>query len=148
MIRGTAQPFKFTLSCRNNELDWAMIRFWQPTNPSQMLPIIKQLDDCGPRDNYNNLDGTNILSVSLTAEETAYFSDKYKAVMQMRACPIGGSTFGSKPHFITVYPMDDDLIGEYPTIPPANEDQLVVFDGDNVLSDEVVIVSLDGSNIE
>lgn len=132
MIRGTVTPFKFILPCANNELDWATILFSQSNNPSMALPIIKTLDDCGPRNDSNDLDGSRDLYVSLTATETAIFSDRYKAKLQMRAKPIDGVEFGCKSKLITVYPMDDDLIQENPEMPPA-VDGWVVFDGDEII---------------
>ena len=103
MIRGTTAQFKFKLPYTKEELEWATITFWQSSNHS-LLPITKKLEHCSaPND-------SNELCVSLTAEETARFSDKYKAMVQLRAQPFGGIVFGSKQQLITVYPMLDDII--------------------------------------
>lgn len=133
LIRGTTTPFKFKLPCANNELGWVTIHFSQTNNPSKSLPIIKKLEDCGPRGINNELDGSQNLYVSLTAEETTRFSDKYKARMQMRAQQIGGVTFGCKLKLITVYPMDDDIIEEDPTMPEEGVDGWIILDGKNII---------------
>ena len=132
MIRGTVQPFKFTLPCLNTELMWVKVRFSQPNNPT-LTPIIKTLDHCGPRNGRNQLDGSNTLSVSLTAYDTAQFSDKYKAKMQMLAKPIGGVEFGVSEYLITVYPMPDDIIEADPSTPPTTVDSWVILDGESIV---------------
>ena len=131
MIRGTVQPFKIILPCLNTELEWIKIRFSQSNNPN--LPIIKQKEDCGPRNTQNAFDGTNVLYVTLSAYDTAQFSDKYKAKMQLRAKPIDGMEFGMLEQLITVYPMPDDLIDPDIVIPEASDDW-VVFDGGSIIS--------------
>lgn len=133
MIRGTTQPFKITLPCKNTDLEYITIFFSQPNNPNKNLPRIKELKDCGPRNNDDKLDGTNDLSVSLNAWETAQFSDRYKAKMQLRAKPIGGVEFAMPEYLITVYPMSDDLINQNPLIPAETSDGLIVFDGNNIV---------------
>ena len=89
MIRGTTAQFKFKLPYTKKELDWATIKFWQPNNPNNLLPITKKLEHCGGSDDQPEL------YVSLTAEETARFLDKYKAKVQIRAQnKEGGAVFG------------------------------------------------------
>lgn len=140
MIRGTVQTFKFTTSCKNTEIEWIKIYFDQPNNPSDKLPIIKGLADCGPRDSSNQLDGSNTLYVSLTAYDTARFSDKYKAKMYVLMKQVNGVEFGNEEYLIPVYPMPDDVIeatppsGDTPpVIPPAGQNGWIVLDGANVI---------------
>ena len=133
MIRGTVQPFKFTLPCKNTELEWVKIYFSQSNNPTQTLPIIKNINDCGPRNTSDQLDGTNTLWVSLTAYDTAQFSDKYKAKMQFLAKPVDGVVFGIEPYLITVYPMPDDIIVTDPTTPSTNIENWIVLDGAQII---------------
>ena len=124
MIRGTSTTFKIKLPVAINDCTWIRIKFWQPNNPSELLPITRTKDHCSTTD-----DPTELL-VSLTAEETARFSDKYKGKMQYRALHEGSSTvFGNLPWLFTVYPMRDDIIEEDPILPPVNEENLLIFDG-------------------
>jgi hypothetical protein len=122
MIRGTTAQYKFKLSCTKAELAWATINLWQSNNPSSLLPVVKTLDDC-----YDPDDSTE-LHITLTEEETARFSDKYKAKLQFRAQhKDSGHVFGNeKPELITVYPMFDhnEII-----IPGVDGDDLIIFDG-------------------
>jgi hypothetical protein len=74
MIRGTTAQFKFKLPYTKEELAWATIKFWQSRNTNPLLPITKKLEHCDAPDDSKEL------CVSLTAEETARFSDKYKAM--------------------------------------------------------------------
>lgn len=68
------------------------------------MPITKKLEDCVAPDD------TKWLCVSLTAEETSRFLDKYKAKVQLRAQHAeSGTVFGIKPKLVTVYPMSDDI---------------------------------------
>jgi len=129
MIRGTTAQFTFKLPYTKAELEWATIKFWQPNNPSELLPITKNLENCSaPNDSKE-------LCVSLTAEETSRFLDKYKAKVQIRACcSTSGTIFGSRPQLITVYPMLDDFIVERQVLPTANEEGLVILDGETILT--------------
>lgn len=124
MIRGTTAQFKFKLPCKKQELDEVTIKFWQSNNPNSRLPIIKTLVHCGGQEDLPEL------YVSLSAEETARFSDKYKANIQLRA-KFNGTVFGSKTLLNTVYPMPDDIIGNDP-IPPAEDEEWVILDGQSV----------------
>lgn len=124
MIRGTTAQFKFKLPCNKGNLTVGTIKVWQPNNPNSRLPILKKLHHCSGSDDLPEL------CVSLTAEETARFSDKYKAKIQLRACH-GGTWFGSKDILIPVYPMPDDIIDSDPIIPPE-EEGWVIFDGDDI----------------
>lgn len=126
MIRGTTAQFKFILPYAKSECTSIRIKFWQPNNLSKLLPITRTESDCSTTDNDKEL------CVSLTAEETARFSDKYKAKVQLRG-QTNGTVFGSRPQLITVYPMLDDIIVEDPTIPPENAEGWVVLDGATVL---------------
>lgn len=124
MIRGTTAQFKFKLPCKKQELSEATIKFWQSNNPNSRLPIIKTLANCGGQEDLPEL------YVSLSAEETARFSDKYKAKIQLRA-KFNGTVFGSKTLLNTVYPMSDDIIGNDP-IPPTEDEEWVILDGQSV----------------
>ena len=126
MIRGTTAQFKFKLPCAKGELKWATIKFWQSNNPNILLPITKTLQHCG------NSDDLKELCVSLTAEETKRFSDKYKAKIQLMALhAISGTVFGTRPTLIPVYPMYD---GSATTLPDAGiENGFVILDGENIL---------------
>lgn len=124
MIRGTTAQFKFKLPYPISELSWATIKFWQPNNPSKLLPIVKKLQDCGGSDDSYDL------CISLTAEETSRFLDKYKAKVQLRALhENSGTIFGTHPALVSVYPMPDDIIEEDPSLPPVNPEGWVIFDG-------------------
>lgn len=124
MIRGTTDVFKFKLPYPQEELAWAVIKFWQTNNPSELLPIVKNKNNCYMAENSNEL------YVSLTAEETARFSDKYAAKVQLRAQhSVTGTVFGSRTKLVTVYPMPDDIIEEHPTLPGKNDEDFIIFDG-------------------
>ena len=129
MIRGTTAQFKFKLPYTKDELLWIRVKFWQQNNPSKLLPITKTKDHCVCADDNNEI------YVSLTSEETARFSDKYKAVMQLRAQPIDGALFGTKERYITVYPMRDDIIDEDIPLDPSitTMDGWVVLDGNRII---------------
>ncbi len=127
MIRGTTAQFKFKLPYSKEEIDWATIKFWQPQNPSKLLPITRKLEDCTASDDSYSL------CVSLTAEETSRFLDKYKAKVQLRAQHINnGTVFGSRTKLITVYPMPDDILEEDPNMPDENAEGLIVLDGKTI----------------
>lgn len=132
MIRGTTAQFKFKLPYSYSDLDWITITFWQPGNPN-LSPIIRRKADCSP------IDGTTEICVSLACEDTAKFSDKYKAKVQLRAQPniltTQGAPFGSKEQLITVYPMSDDLITNDTPIEPSTP----IINGD--------FIGLDGGTI-
>lgn len=105
MIRGTTTQFIFKLPYPKGELDWATMKFWQPGNPSPLLPITRTLVDCdGEAADFE-------LCVSLTAEETERFSDKYRAKAQLRAKhSTSGIVFGCRPQVVPVYPMYDEIL--------------------------------------
>ena len=125
MIRGTTAQFKFKLPYTCNEITSIIIKFWQPGNPSESLPIYKNKNNCVEI-------GDNTICVSLRPSETALFSDRYKAKLQLSAYPAVGTPFGSKERLITVYPMPDDIIIDDPTIDPnlPMVDDWVILDGD------------------
>lgn len=129
MIRGTTAQFKFKLPHTKSEIQSATIRFWQSNNPNKYLPIIKTLDSEKLNDCFIS-DDSKELCISLTSEETARFSDKYKAKTQLRGVLVDGGTFGSRPQIITVYPMPDDIIN--PTMPPVDDEGWIVLDGETV----------------
>lgn len=136
MIRGTTAQFKFKLPYTKSELIWLTIQFWQPNNMNPLLPITKNLEHC------DAVDGSTELYVSLTAEETMRFSEKYKARVQLRSQANDGTVFGCPPKLISVYPMRDDIIdnpelppdNDDPILPPANADGWIIFDGETIIS--------------
>ena len=128
MIRGTTAKYKFKLPYPKEELVWVTIKFWQPGNLSKLLPITRKLEHCDAPDDSMEL------YVSLTADETMRFSEKYKAVMQLRAQHSNsGTIFGSRKKLITVYSMNDDILEEDPTMPAENEDGWIILDGQPIV---------------
>ena len=132
MIRGTETAFRFKLPCSFDDLSWVRIKFWQHNcygTDTRPLPIIKTKRDCCAY-------GTNAMVVKLTAEETARFSDTKKAYVQMLAN--NGATFGCKAKEMTVFSIEDELIGL--------TDWYIVLDGD-IVADEDNYTILDGNTI-
>lgn len=133
MVRGTTAQFKFNTPYTKGELLWATVQFWQTGNNGTSeapLPITKKLSHC------DSPDDSMELCFSLTAEETARFSDKLKAKVQFRAQCKNGTVFGSRPQLISVYPMSDGIIEEDPTLPLPDEDEngFVILDGEDILA--------------
>lgn len=128
MIRGTTAQYKFKLPYSYSQLTDITIKFWQDGNTDALLPIIKSKTDCTERVSKE-------LYVSLRPYETASFSDKYKAKMQLRATASDGSQFGCKEQLITVYPMPDDIIVDYPEDIPSHE-RFIVLDGGEIVTVE------------
>lgn len=129
MIRGTTAQFKFKLPYSRDELEWVTIKFWQKGNIA-LTPITKTKTNCSATDNSNEI------CVSLSATETAMFSDKYKGTVQLRAQPSLGAPFGSRQQLFTVYPMLDDIIDEDPTTEPdipQIEDEWIILDGETIV---------------
>lgn len=130
MIRGTTAQFKFKLPYSLEELVWIRIKFWQPNNPHELLPVTKVKSNC------EQTDVPNEICVSLSATETSYFSDKYKAVVQLRAQPLDGSVFGSKQQMFSVYPMPDDIIdGDIPIEPNNTVEDWAILNGGYILDE-------------
>ena len=128
MIRGTTAQFKFKLPYPKEELLWATIMFWQKNNTNPYLPITKKLVHCV------TLDDPKELYVSLTADETIRFSEKYKAEAQLRAQhATTGSIIGCHKKDITVYSMKDEIFEEDPTMPAVNEDGWIILDGETIV---------------
>lgn len=68
------------------------------------------------------------LHISLTAEETLRFSDKFKAKVQLRAQQKDSTVFASHQQLITVYP--NDIVEDIPTLPDDEDgDGLIILDG-------------------
>jgi hypothetical protein len=128
MIRGTTAQFKFKLPYSYNEIESIVIRFWQNGNPSTSLPIIKSKINCSEVIKKE-------IVVSLRPSETAMFSDKYKAQMQLRLTPYFGAPIGSKEMLVTVYPMPDDIIIDDPSDDPIIpvEGEWIILDGDTIV---------------
>ena len=129
MIRGTTAQFKFKLPYALEDIKNIIIKFWQPGNPSDSLPIYKYKTNCAESVETE-------VYVSLRPSETALFSDKYKAKLQLMAQPNIGAPFGSKERLITVYPMPDDIIIDDPTIDPSTptDGDWIILDGDTVVN--------------
>ena len=128
MIRGTTAQFKFNLPCTKEELAWVTIKFWQENNMNPYLPITKKLEHC------DSPDDSTELYVSLTADETIRFSEKRKAKTQLRAQhSSSGTLFGNREQLITVYPMNDDILEEDPTMPEENKDGWIILDGETIV---------------
>lgn len=130
MIRGTTAQYKFKLPYSYEELTNITIKFWQPNNPNNLLPIFKYKNHCEKLTD-------NEICVSLRPSETALFSDKYKAKMQLTARPEFGDTFGTKEKLVMVYPMPDDIIMDDPTINPDHitAGDWMIFDGGEILGE-------------
>ena len=127
MIRGTNTQFKFKLPYPKEELMWVTIKFWQPRNTNMYSSIMKNLEHC------DSPQGSTDLYVSLTADETMRFSEKYKGEVQLRGQhKYSGTIFGNISALFTVYPMDDDMIDKDPMMPIENEDGWIIFDGDTI----------------
>lgn len=108
MVRGTTVYFKFILPCKYSELASARIVFWQDHyfGPAQnrRLPIIKSLAHCLDTENSNEL------AVVLMPEETARFTEKRKAYVQLSGTTVEGSRFSHKKIIFEVDPAYDDSI--------------------------------------
>ena len=143
MIRGATTSFRFKLPRNFEEFESIKITFWQNENdgPSVVrpLPIIKIKDQCMPTNEGN------ACRVKLSAEETLRFLDERKAFVHFYGFTIDGRYYPSEPHEITVYPNPNNDVLEENIIPSLTLDGLVVFDGEE-LGDEAII--LNGRNIE
>lgn len=131
MIRGTTTRFRFNIPYKVDTLEWVTIKFWQPGNPGTTLaplPIIKKFNK--PIDKSDN---SYELTVTLSAEETARFSDKFKVRVQLRAANEQNAIFACKEQLITVYPMNDDIIEENPDLGETNDEGYVILDGKPII---------------
>lgn len=132
MIRGTTAQFKFKIPYPINELTWVTVKFWQPGNNGTdiaPLPITKKLSN----DDLLQLDE---IVITLSPTETARFSDKLKARVQLRANAVNGATFASKEQLITVYPINDDIITDDPDWPDESESGYILLDGQSIVRKE------------
>ena len=83
----------------------------------------------------NEINDSKELYVTLTAEETARFSDKHKAKMQMRMqYASNGKVVGSHEKLITVEPMNEDIFND-DIIETTDDSGWIVLDG-KTISDE------------
>jgi hypothetical protein len=132
MIRGTATQWKLILPHTKDEIQEIMIMFWQTGNPSPYLPIVKYKTDCRWDDSAQKE-----CYVSLRPSETALFSDKYKAKMQLTVTPNNSLPFGIKEKLITVYPMPDSIIPDGPEFDPeiSTETRWSYLDGGIIVED-------------
>ena len=128
MIRGTTAQFKFNMPYSIGDLNWVTIKFWQPGNLGTdiaPLSITKKLSG-------EDLSQLEEIVITLSPTETARFSDKLKARVQLRANAIDGTTFASKEQLITVYPIHDDIIIDDPEWEGENEEGYIVLDGQSI----------------
>lgn len=129
MIRGTTAQFKFKLPYPTKSLEWITIKFWQKGNMN-LGEIIRTKSDCSMTDNPNEI------CVSLDADCTAQFSDKYKGIVQLRAQNTGHAPYGSRQQLFTVYPMSDDIINNDTTTEPDTpqlKDEWIILDGESII---------------
>jgi hypothetical protein len=129
MIRGTTAQYKFNIPYPISDLLWVTVKFWQPGNPGTdvaPLPITKKLSN-------EDLSQLEEVIITLSPTETARFSDKLKARLQLRANAVNGTTFASKEQLITVYPMNDDIITDDPEWDEENEEGYIVLDGQSIV---------------
>ena len=76
---------------------------------------------------------SNYANVSLTAFETMRFSDRHKAKVQFRGKrKSNGKIFGCQPQLLTVYPINDDLLGD-DIIGSETDNGWIVLDGQSVI---------------
>lgn len=130
MIRGTTAQFKFKIPYAESELLWATIKFWQPGNNGTALaplPLTKKIE---PNDNNS---AVYELRTSLTAEETLRFSDRLKARVQLRAQTKDGAIFASKVTLVSVYPINDDIVTDNPTLPDSDNLGFIILDGKPIM---------------
>lgn len=129
MIRGTTAQFKFKTPYSTSDLLWVTVKFWQPGNLGTdvaPLPITKRLSN-------EDLSQLEEIVITLSPTETARFSDKLKARVQLRANANDGTTFASKEQLITVYPIHDDIITDDPEWDGEDEEGYIVLDGQSIV---------------
>lgn len=129
MIRGTTAQFKFHMPYPLSNLLWVTVKFWQPGNNGSdvaPLPITKRLSN-------EDLSQLEELVITLSPTETARFSDKLKARVQLRASATNGATFASKEQLIPVYPINDDIITDDPEWGEEDEEGYIVLDGQSIV---------------
>jgi hypothetical protein len=144
MIRGTTAQFNFKLPYNKNDVKTAEVVFWQPGNNVGLkqdypLPIKKEYEvssyalEIVGYDSWSWVDDYT-LSVKLSQQETLTFSDKYKAIVQLRGATIDGIVFASPQEYIVVYPihgdepMGDTTNPDNPGLTPT-EDGWYILDG-------------------
>lgn len=130
MIRGTTAQFKFYLPYTIQNLRWVTVKFWQPGNDgteAAPLPITKKLSETDL--SQLPLQDAKELLITLSPMETARFSDKLKARVQLRSNTKDGNTFASKEQLIAVYPMNDDIITDDPEWEDEDNEGYIVLDG-------------------
>ena len=142
MVRGTTASFKFDLPYTIGEIGVITVKFWQngyKGTLSHPLPIIKPI-----RTFVEPLDSKQII-ITLTPSETAGFTDKLKGIVQLigetRAIidevtgkTIPGQRFASRQELFTVYPLDGDIVDQYPEDnAPVDENGWTILDGGEIV---------------
>jgi hypothetical protein len=149
MIRGVSAEFIFDLPCQYLDLKSAQVAFWQEDyyGPSDLrrLPIIKTLEYCkrGPKPTQ--------LSVTLSREETARFTELRKAYVQFAGVKMGFDAngnavdqgIGHKKEMITVYPIHNSLEPGEIILPTINHNDLYFLDGGELFSGDNDVIFLD-----
>ena len=135
MIRGTTATFKFTLPyVIPDEIAGIEIKLWQPENyvsAGRSLSITKILNQCSYTPQSKDI------YVTYTPEETARFSDKLKARIQLKGRSAEGVVFATEQEMVTVYPIYDDSMLE--DITPSTG-----IDGDYIILDAGAVTLEDG----
>jgi hypothetical protein len=141
MVRGTTASFKFELPYTIGEIRRIKVKFWQKDYKGTFahpLPIIKELTT------FSEPSDSKELVITLTAAETAGFTDKLKGIVQLVGTTnttideitgeeIWGDRFASHQQLFTVYPLDDSIVDQSPDdTAPVDGDGWTILDGGNV----------------
>lgn len=130
MIRGTTANFIFNLphDMEIEDIISITVTVWQKGNSGTKLaplPITKTYTrDSIDKDNHR-------IVVTLLPEETARFTDKLKARIQLKI-DSAGAVYATYQHAFSVYPMSDDMVGGDMGGGATSEDGWVIFDGQEI----------------
>ena len=141
MTRGTTAQFRFTLPYSKYDVGKVEVVLWQPNNSGLKedypLPIKKNyVQDIAENGSvitggpWNWVDDYT-LAVKVWEQETLTFSDKYKAMVQLRGSA-NGLTFASPQEYITVYPIHGDEPMGDDVIPTPDTEGWTVLDGEKI----------------
>mgnify|MGYP003296023684 CR=1 FL=1 len=138
MIRGTTTQFIFKLPNEVviSDITYVMVTFWQKGNKGTSLaplPIIKHFSNNENGElSISSPDDPHKLIVVLTSEETARFTDKLKARVQLKVVA-NGVVYGTYQSAITIYPMHDGMAGGDVDSEVPTGDGWIVLDGDQIV---------------